>query len=88
VGTFHAGGSNLGPGIAIETPSGTICQQRYSVGMCGSGSLNINITSASATQVVGSFSGNCTLPDQLTGSFTLPVCGTSLSVQGTSACCP
>jgi hypothetical protein len=88
VGTFHAGGSNLGPGIAIEAPSGTICQQRYSVGMCGSGSLNINITSASATQVVGSFSGSCTAPDKLTGSFTLPVCGTSLSPQGTSACCP
>jgi uncharacterized membrane protein YgcG len=90
IGSFVSGGANLGPALTTETPSGSSCSPEYLVsGQCGSGMLVIHITQASATQIVGSLSGSCSSPDSMSASsFTLPVCGTSLSVSGTSGCCP
>jgi hypothetical protein len=91
IGSFVSGGANLGPALTFENASGSSCTTQYDVsGACGSGQLIIHITSASATSVVGYLSGACSSPDHMATStnFTLPVCNTSLSVQGTSACCP
>jgi hypothetical protein len=91
VGSFPNGGMNLGAGIVTENPSGGGCSPTYRVGQCGSGSLIVHITQASATQVTGYLSGTCQGGDSMTtsGNFVLPVCGTpGFSPSGTSACCP
>jgi hypothetical protein len=91
IGSFVSGGANLGPALTLESATPSPCTTQYDVsGACGSGQLIIHITSASATSVTGYLSGACSNPDKMvtTGNFTLPVCNTSLSVQGTSACCP
>ncbi len=91
VGSFANGGMNLGAGIVTENPSGGGCSPTYRVGQCGSGSLIVHITQASATQVTGYLSGTCQGGDSMTtsGNFVLPVCGTTaMSPNGTSTCCP